>query len=187
MKGPEDILRFWFSERAEKHWFKSTDAFDAEIRREFEATAMGLAAKQAGKKTAHPWESKSAEAHLALIIALDQFPRNMYRNTPAAFAWDNMALSAAKRMTRRKKDLQLSQTQRPFAYMPFMHSEKLDDQESCVGLCEARLEGEKTLRFALIHRDIIDRFGRFPHRNEILNRDATSEEQAFLREGGFSA
>ncbi len=186
MKGPEDILKFWFSERAAKYWFKSTDAFDATIRLEFEPTAIVLAAQQAEKKTPHHWETLAPEAHLALIIALDQFPRNMYRATPAAFAWDKYALGAAKRMMARKSDLHLSQTQRPFAYMPYMHSEMLADQEECVRLSDARLQDEGTLKAAKSHRDIIAKFGRFPHRNSVLGRETLPEEQIFLDKGGFS-
>lgn len=186
MVGPDDIFRFWFSGRVEKHWFKSSDAFDAEIRQGFETTAIQLAAQQAVSKTKHPWEAKSPEAHLALIIALDQFPRNMYRDTPAAFAWDKFALAAAKRMIARKTDIHLPQRQRSFAYMPFMHSEDLSDQDECVRLSDARLDDPGTLKFAKIHRDIIVRFGRFPHRNGILGRETLPEEQAFLDNGGFS-
>ena len=186
MRGPENILRFWFSDRASKHWFKSSDAFDAEIRREFEDTAITLAAAQAERGGPHKWEGLRPEAHLALIIALDQFPRNMYRDTPAAFAWDRYALAAAKRMIERKSDIHLPQQKRAFAYMPFMHSENLTDQEECVRLSDARLDDEGTLKFAKIHRDIILRFGRFPHRNRILGRETLPEEQAFLESGGFS-
>jgi len=184
--GPDDIIGFWFSEHAEKHWFKSSDAFDAEIRHGFESTAIQLAAQQAVNKTPHPWETQSPEAHLALIVALDQFPRNMYRDTSAAFAWDGYALAAAKRMIDRKTDVHLTQKQRPFAYMPLMHSEDLSDQNECVRLCDARLDDPNTLKFAKIHRDIIERFGRFPHRNKILGRETLPEEQAFLDDGGFS-
>lgn len=186
MVGPDDILRFWFSDRVEKHWFKSSDAFDAEIRQEFETTAIQLAAQQAISSKAHAWEAVSPEAHLALIIALDQFPRNMYRDTPAAFAWDGFALAAAKRMIARKTDIHLQQKQRSFAYMPFMHSEDLSDQDECVRLSDARLDDPSTLKFANIHRDIIVRFGRFPHRNRVLGRETLPEEQAFLDDGGFS-
>ena len=186
MKTPDDILRFWFSGRAAQQWYISSDAFDAEVRGEFETTAITLAAEQSGSKTANRWETQSPQAHLALIIALDQFPRNMYRETPAAFAWDKYALAAAKRMIDRKTDIHLSQTQRPFAFMPLMHSEALADQKLCVSLCDARLDDGNTLKFAEIHRDIIARFGRFPHRNKILGRKNTAEEQAFLDEGGFS-
>lgn len=186
MKGPNDILQFWFSDRVKKQWFKSSDAFDAEIRQEFESTAMTLAAAQAERKTAHAWEGQGPEAHLALILALDQFPRNMYRATPAAFTWDSFALAAAKRMVARKTDIHLTQKQRSFVYMPYMHSEDLADQDECIRLSDARLDDEGTLKFAKIHRDIIARFGRFPHRNSILGREISPEEQAFLDQGGFS-
>lgn len=187
MKDPDDILRFWFRAEAEKHWFKSTDAFDAEIRREFEEIAIQLAADQSAGQTPHVWETQSPEAHLALIIALDQFPRNMYRNTPAAFAWDRFAVKAAKRMVLRKTDIHIPQARRSFVYMPFMHSEAIADQDECVRLCDARLEDENTLKFAEIHRDVIKRFGRFPHRNKVLGRQTSPDEQAFLDTGGFSA
>jgi len=186
VKGPDDILRFWFSDRAAEQWYIPSDAFDAEVRGEFEAVAIKLAADQIGARSAHTWETWDAESHLALIIALDQFPRNMYRNTPAAFAWDKYALKAAKRMIAKKTDIHLTQTQRPFAYMPLMHSEVLGDQEACVEVCDARLEDGNTLKFAEIHRDIIARFGRFPHRNKILGRATSKAEQVFLDEGGFS-
>lgn len=186
MKTPDEIIRFWFSARVAKLWYKSTDAFDAEIRREFESTALDIATQQAVKKRPHKWEKQSPEAHLALIIALDQFPRHMYRQTVAAYAWDGFALACAKRMIARKTDILLSQDQRDFAYKPFMHSENLADQEESVRLCDARLNGDGTLKFARNHRDIIARFGRFPHRNAILGRDNSPEEQTFLDEGGFS-
>ena len=186
MKTPDDILRFWFGAAAEKHWFNSTDAFDAEIRREFEVTAIQLAADMSGSLQAHAWEKQNVQAHLALIIALDQFPRNMYRATPAAFAWDDAALKSAKRMIELRTDIHLPQKQRPFVYMPLMHSEKLGDQDACVRLCDARLKDDKTLKFAQSHRDIIQRFGKFPHRDKILGRPTSPEEQAFLDDGGFA-
>ncbi len=187
MKTPDDVLQFWFSDKAKKYWFSSTDAFDAHVRQVFETTAMSLAAAQENADIPHPWESQGAKAHLALIITLDQFPRNMYRETPAAFAWDDKAVAAAKRLVARKLDLHLSQAQRPFVYMPYMHSENLADQEACVTLCDARLVEDNTLKFAEIHRDIISQFGRFPHRNVVLRRTMTPDEQTFLDEGGFSA
>ena len=110
----------------------------------------------------------------------------MYRDTPAAFAWDIYALKAAKRMIAKKTDVHLTQSQRPFAYMPLMHSEELADQNQCVDICDVRLEDGNTLKFAEIHRDIIARFGRFPHRNKTLGRTTSKAEQAFLDEGGFS-
>lgn len=186
MKSPEDILRFWFSERAAKQWFRTSDAFDAEIRLEFESTALAIAASQAMDDEAHDWEKQSPEAHLALIIVLDQFPRNMYRSTAAAYAWDEFALQSAKRMIELRTDIHLSQKQRPFVYMPFMHSENLADQDECVRLSDARLKAVGTLKAAKTHRDIIAEFGRFPHRNIVLGRESLPEEIAFLEAGGFS-
>ena len=186
MKSPEDILTFWFSERAAKQWFRTSDAFDAEIRLEFETTALAIAADQAMDNVVHDWEKQSPEAHLALIIVLDQFSRNMYRFTAAAYAWDEYALRSAKRMIALRNDIHLSQKQRPFAYMPFMHSENLADQDECVRLSDVRLKADGTLKAAKTHRDIIAKFGRFPHRNAVLGRETLPEEKAFLEGGGFS-
>ncbi len=183
MKTASDILDFWFSDAAKKRWFKSTDAFDATIRMEFEPTAMALAANAAMREK---WEAGGPESHLALILALDQFPRNMYRATSGMFAWDPLALNSAKRLVKNGGDLRLNQSQRSFVYMPYMHSEDLADQEACIALCDARLDDDNTLKFAIIHRDIIAKYGRFPHRNEILGRDMAEGEQAFLDDGGFS-
>jgi len=112
-------------------WYASSDAFDAEVRREFEATAIKLAADQIGARADYPWEEQTPQAHLALIIALDQFPRNMYRHTPAAFAWDVYARKVTKRMVDRKTDIHLTQSQRSFAYMPLMHSEAHSPRYYC--------------------------------------------------------
>ena len=183
MKSAQDILDFWFSAGARKRWFKSTDAFDATIRMKFEQTAISLAADDAARVA---WEEVGPLSHLALIILLDQFPRNMYRDTPGMFAWDRFALDSAKRCVEKRRDLHLAQEERPFVYMPYMHSEHLPDQEDCVRLTDARLEEEGTLKSAIIHRDIIQDFGRFPHRNVILRRDTTDAEQTFLDSGGFS-
>lgn len=182
--GAQDILQFWFVETDKARWFKSTDAFDAEIRARFEPTAMTLASDMQNGK-AHPWES-SVDGALALIIALDQFPRNMYRGTAGAFAWDPLSLSAAKRLIADNRDLKLDKSRRAFAYMPFMHSENIDDQRRSVELFEARLDDSNSLHHAQEHCRVIDRFGRFPHRNVILNRDSTPEEVTFLTEGGYA-
>ena len=178
MKTPNDILEFWFSAEAKSHWFQSTDAFDALIRKQFEATAIALAAGEAD------WE-EAADIALAKIIVLDQFSRNMYRGTKAAFAWDDLALSTAKRMTDKGWDVKIDQDRRSFIYMPFMHSETLTDQEECVRLVDGRLNDNSTLHHAKEHRKVIARFGRFPHRNDILGRASTAEETAFLKGGGY--
>ena len=184
MKSPGNILQFWFEEAGPSAWYKKSDAFDARIRSEFEDTAIELAGDLA-RKTPHKWEN-DVNAALALIIALDQFPRNMYRSTKAAFAWDDFALNAAKRLVAKNHDLKIPLGRREFIYMPYMHSENLADQESCVALADQRLENQSTLHHAREHRKVIAKFGRFPHRNKALGRISTSAESNFLNSGGYS-
>lgn len=184
MKTAENILEFWFETSGPSLWYKRSDAFDAKIRQEFETTAIGLAG-QLMRKAPHEWEAQSRSA-LALIIALDQFSRNMYRGTKAAFAWDPLALGAAKRLTANNHDLDIPQGQRAFVYMPFMHSENLADQNRCVELCDQRLQDASTLHHAKEHRKLIKKFGRFPHRNSILGRASTEAEIQFLNNGGYA-
>lgn len=179
-----DILSFWFDEIPRALWFNATDAFDADIRARFEMTALGLASAVSQTKP-HEWED-SPDWALALIIALDQFPRNMYRGTRAAFAWDALSLSVAKRLCADNRDLKIAQERRAFVYMPFMHSEDLDDQKRCVALVDSRLDDSSTLHHAKEHCRVIERFGRFPHRNDIVGRDSTKEEIAFLKSGGYA-
>lgn len=180
----QSVLNFWFKDTPKSLWFSATDAFDADIRARFEGLASRLAAEVMGGKT-HPWED-TAQGALALIITLDQFPRNMYRGTKGAFAWDPLALSVATRLCDANRDLQIDQNARAFVYMPFMHSENLADQERCVALVDARLDDSNTLHHAKEHARVIERFGRFPHRNDILGRDSTAEEKAFLNDGGYA-
>lgn len=184
MKNAQDILTFWFNETPKKNWFQATAAFDSEIRQRFENTATNLAA-ELSKKKPHAWEAQ-VESSLALILALDQFPRNMYRETPGAFAWDGLALGVASRMVEKGWDLKTDQSQRAFIYMPFMHSEEMTAQNKCVDLCDSRLEDDNTLHHAKEHRKVIKQFGRFPHRNAILKRESTAEEKQFLAKGGYS-
>lgn len=180
---PQDVLNFWFSEDHKKFWFKSTDAFDAEIGRRFGSTARILADDIA--VTGINWRADPL-SHLAEIIVLDQFPRNMYRGTPAAFAWDSKALKSAQSLVERDRDLALPMDHRAFAYMPFMHAEDLVAQNRCVELAGSRLvDGGSTLRHAKAHRDVIERFGRFPHRNAVLGRVSTDAEREFLENGGY--
>ncbi|WP_416879045.1 DUF924 family protein [Litorimonas sp.] len=184
MKNAQDILSFWFEETPKKYWFQATAAFDSDIRHRFETTATELAAKLS-KSTPHQWEEQ-AESSLALILALDQFPRNMYRDTPGAFAWDGLALGVAGRMVEKGWDLKIKQSQRAFVYMPFMHTEDIMAQNKCVDLCDSRLEDSNTLHHAKEHHKVIKKFGRFPHRNKILNRESTEAEERFLDAGGYS-
>ena len=180
---PQAVLEFWFSSEAEARWFSSTPSFDARVAQRFGSTARELARGP----FPHPvWES-GPEPALALIIMLDQFPRNMFRGTGKAYAWDDRALGVAGRTVDRGWDMEVEPSRRKFVYMPFMHAEDLAAQERCVALCRERLDdGGATLRFAREHRDIIARFGRFPHRNDELGRDTTAEEAAFLEAGGFN-
>lgn len=184
MKSPDDILSFWFEETPKKYWFQATAAFDSDIRQRFETTATELAATLSAKQP-HEWESER-ESTLALLIALDQFPRNMYRDTPGAFAWDSLALGVAGRLVEKGWDLKTDQSRRAFIYMPFMHTEDMMAQNKCVDLCDSRLDDGNTLHHAKEHRKLIKQFGRFPHRNAILNRESTEEEKRFLAKGGYS-
>ena len=184
MQTADDILRFWFEEAGSNKWYQKSDAFDAEIRSRFEDISMELAG-ELSRKSVHKWEETS-DSSLALIIALDQFPRNMYRGTKASFAWDSLALGAAKRLVSKNHDLKIAQERRAFVYMPYMHSEELIDQDSCVALVDQRLNNSNTLHHAREHRKVIDRFGRFPHRNAILGRASTPQEIKFLKSGGYA-
>jgi uncharacterized protein (DUF924 family) len=184
MLNPRDILDFWFVEAGKKKWYNGGDAFDAEIRTRFEDFSLD-AATQLRSRGTHDWEN-APEAALALILALDQFPRNMYRGTKGAFAYDALALSVAKRAIDRGFDLKTDQEKRSFFYMPFMHSESIDDQDECVRLCDLCLENPGSLHHAKEHRILIIKFGRFPHRNAILGRENTAKEAAFLQAGGYS-
>ena len=174
--SPADVLAFWRDAGRDK-WFKRDDAFDAEIREKFLPTYEAAAA---GKLSA--WED-SAEDTLALIIVLDQFPRNIFRGDARTFAADPLARAAANRALKRGYDQDLPAGDRGFLFLPFMHSEELADQLRCVELYRAASDAD--LKYAEEHRDIIRRFGRFPHRNALLGRETTAEEQAFLAGGGF--
>jgi len=176
---PNDILTFWFQEAGPKRWFQQSDAFDAEVRLRFEETVLRLAIDAQG------W-NESPDDSLALIIALDQFPRNIYRGNKAAFAFDDKALGHAEAMTDKGWDLKIDQSRRSFVYMPFMHAENMKAQNECVRLMDMRLDNANNLHHAKEHRKVIERFGRFPHRNEILGRESTPEEIAFLESGGYA-
>lgn len=181
---PQDVLEFWFAPESKKRWFESTDTFDAEISRRFEGTGKILADPIA--VTGIDWRADPS-SQLAEIIVLDQFPRNIYRGTPDAFAWDSQARVAANSLVDKGWDMELAKDRRSFAYMPFMHAEDLAAQNRCVELVGSRLQGdESTLRHAKLHRDVIERFGRFPHRNAVLGRDSTPAEIAFLQNGGYN-
>ena len=176
--SPSEIVSFW-REAGPKAWFKKDDAFDAEIRRRFlgihEAAAEGLLTD---------WEA-NAEASLALLILLDQFPRNMFRGQARMFACDSLARALAAGAIVRGFDAQVAKELRSFFYLPFMHSEAMADQVRAVAFYKT-INDADGLKWAEEHADIIRRFGRFPHRNAVLGRTSTPEEQVFLDAGGFS-
>jgi len=170
---PEELLAFWFDERNTKHWFRSTPEFDREIRNRFERTWQSAISDE----LAH-WET-TAEGALALVILLDQFPLNMFRDRPEGYASEAQSRAVATRAIERNFDIGLDDRARAFVYLPFMHSEDLHDQDRAVALFE--IAGpESNLKWARHHREIIRRFGRFPHRNAVLGRESTAAEEAWL-------
>ncbi|MFN3526556.1 MAG: DUF924 family protein [Paracoccus sp. (in: a-proteobacteria)] len=173
-KTPEDVLEFWFSDQMQPYWFAKSDDIDRDITARFADT---YEAAQAGHLD--HW-ADDADSALALVITLDQFPRNIYRGGPRAFESDDLALRHAKAALDAGHDAAQTAERRQFFYLPFMHSEDVADQDRSVTLYEA-LGNDNSLHFARDHRDIVARFGRFPHRNAILGRDSTAEETAFLK------
>ncbi len=174
-----DILDFWFVQSGRRKWFRGGPVFDAEIRARYQghhaAAAAGLL---------DPWRATPTGA-LALILILDQFSRNLFRGDARAFAADAYCRLIAEGAIARRFDKIATPEARPFFYLPFMHSERADDQRRSVALFKATLASSSNLRFAIEHAAIIDRFGRFPHRNETLKRPSTPEEIAYLKHGGF--
>jgi uncharacterized protein (DUF924 family) len=178
LAAPAQVLDFWFGAGPQK-WFSRDDAFDAAIRQRFLPTYEAAAAGRLNDWQATP------EGALALLIVLDQFPRNMFRRSPRAYAADALALAVAKRAVAQNFDRQLDLPKRNFFYLPFQHSENLGVQERSVELSRQNSDAEG-VKWAELHADIIRRFGRFPHRNAVLGRVSTPEEQAFLDAGGFA-
>jgi uncharacterized protein (DUF924 family) len=177
LANPKDVVTFW-REAGPERWFKKDEAFDAEIKRRFLATHEAAAA---GKL--RDWEN-NAEGALALLILLDQFPRNMFRGDKRAFAADPLARAVTAGALIKGYDAQVGDM-RAFFYLPFEHSEDLADQERGVALYTAAGDADG-LKWAKLHADIIRKFGRFPHRNAALGRTTTPDERKFLDEGGFS-
>lgn len=175
---PAVVVSFWRA-AGPKKWFAKDDAFDAEIGERFRATY-----EAAARGGLSDWEA-TPEGALALVIVLDQFPRNLFRQDARAFATDAAARAVADRALTQGFDQQLAPTDRPFLYLPFEHSELMADQERSLALCRALGDAE-TLRWAELHADIIRRFGRFPHRNAVLGRTTTPAEQAYLDNDGFA-
>jgi uncharacterized protein (DUF924 family) len=187
---PQDVLDFWFGAPGSaaaagprREWFVKNAAFDDEIRRRFGAaidTAIGGGLRE--------WDAEGPQGVLARLLVLDQFTRNAFRNTPRAFAGDALALDAARALADSGADKALPPLQRAFVYMPFEHAEDAFMQERAVALFSALAAEhpgfDEMLDYAHRHRAVIARFGRFPHRNEILGRASTPEEIDFLRQPG---
>ena len=174
-----NILSFWFNELSPQQHFAKDAALDAAIRTRFGAT---LEAAARGGLAA--WRATAA-GRLAEIIVLDQFSRNVYRDTPLSFAQDALALTLAQELVARRQDRCLPLAQRRFAYMPYMHSESALVHTQAVALF-SQPGLEDNLRYELLHKSIIDRFGRYPHRNAVLGRSSSAEELTFLSEPGSS-
>jgi len=175
--GPEDIIQFWFSEPMNKHWFNSTPEIDVMIGEKFEPLwRLGL-----DNKLSH-WK-QTPQGCLALILLFDQFPLNMFRGMSDSFRTESLSIEIALYGIDKGYDKQLPQTQLSFFYMPLMHSEQMSHQNLSVEKFEA--SGlEDNARFARHHRDIIEKFGRFPHRNTILQRESTQAEVDYLNSKG---
>jgi len=177
MTNPGEVVRFW-RDAGPKAWFAKDETFDGRCR------AFEKAHHAAARRELRQWEA-DAEGALALILLLDQIPRNIYRNSPHAFATDRLAQAVARRAIANGFDTATSDELRAFVYLPLEHAEDVAAQDDCLRLMTAIGNGEYT-KFAVLHRDIIVRFGRFPHRNAVLGRASTPEELAFIAEGGFA-
>jgi uncharacterized protein (DUF924 family) len=175
--GP--ILKYWFETLKPRDWFRRDEMIDNKITARFAHIYEQLKSGVPGSWLASP------EGYLAAILVLDQFPRNMFRDNRHAFLTDPAALALARDAIAKGYDMKLPPEQRAFLYMPFQHAEDLDDQARSIELF-TKLGNPLNLDFALRHQAIIERFGRFPHRNELLGRKSTPEELAFLQEPGSS-
>ncbi|NNE82684.1 MAG: DUF924 domain-containing protein [Alphaproteobacteria bacterium] len=183
--SPDDVLNFWFVENGREQWFGKAPEFDAEIERRFSELCH-----QARDGKLERWV-EDPRSCLALVILIDQFSRNLFRDSPLAWSADVHGLAVAKLAVDKGFDFNLTAPEKAFLFLPLMHSEDLADQDRCVALIEPMVEGgdefiQANYDSALRHREIIARFGRFPHRNAVLGRESTAEELAFLEEPGSS-
>ena len=178
MRSAEDVYKFWFVDHGQADWFGGKSEFDAVLQAKFSTTHEAVARAEAFGWRATP------RGRLAEIIVLDQFSRQLHRDTPVAFAFDTMALVLAQEAITLGQDLELPQEERSFLYMPFMHSESLLIHELAVPLFKS--VGEGSLEFEIKHKKIIERFGRFPKRNAALGRQSTPEEIVYIEESGTS-
>ncbi|MCG6503409.1 DUF924 family protein [Kingella pumchi] len=172
---PQTVLDFWFAEENQPFWFQKSDDFDQAVRSRF----AGLLA-QAAQSELYRWRD-SLHGRLAEIIVLDQFPRNLHRNSPAAFAHDNMAVALAQEAVRQSGFADMAERERHFMLMPLMHSESRIVHQQAEALFK-QYTSDYAYQFELKHKVIIDRFGRYPHRNAVLGRPSSAEEIEFLKQ-----
>ncbi len=179
---PESILEFWLNEVGEKGWYQPDEALDLTIKKRF-----GAAWRSARLGAQDHWLVDPASS-LALVILLDQFPRNMFRGKGESFASDARALRLAKLSIARGHDMRTDEPARQFFYLPLMHSECINDQDRCVRLIASRMPMSRAtnLPHACAHRQVIREFGRFPYRNEALGRPTTASERSYLEAGGYA-
>ena len=170
----DDVLQFWFGELTNEDRFGGAADVDAKIRERFGSLCQRLS------KAVPPQAMTDPMTALAAVIVYDQFPRNIHRGKPEAFASDRMAVEVARNALEKGLDREIAPERRAFLYMPFMHSEALSDQERCVELFRS-VGNEEAMKYAVEHRDIIARFGRFPHRNRALGRQTTPAEAEFMK------
>jgi uncharacterized protein (DUF924 family) len=182
MQGPDEILTFWLDEVGPKGWYESDPKLDETIRARFHQTW------QSACEGGHSLWLTHASGALAYIILTDQFPRNMFRSEGKAFSTDAISRAVAKTSIHKGWDLRIDPPARQFFYMPLMHSENQSDQDRCVRLMHERLQGsDSNLLHARAHREVIRKFGRFPHRNAALGRSTTAAESVFIDDGGYGS
>jgi len=176
----DEIVDFWFDEAMKPYWFRRSDSFDRAV-----ADTLGPHYEAAVRGDLDHW-MEDVDGCLALCILLDQVPCNMFRDDPRAYASDPKARAVAEHALAGGFDLECTEDERIFLYLPFEHHEDMGSQDRAVALFAERVGTEETVRFAERHREIIQRFGRFPHRNAVLGRESTAEETAFLQEPNSS-
>lgn len=177
--NPEVVLKFWFEETPQKMWFTKDEAFDRSLQQRF-----GALHEKASQGELFSWR-ETVEGRLAEIILLDQFSRNLFRDSAKAFAQDAVALVLAQEAVRLELDKKLDVNRKAFLYMPYMHSESLLIHEEAIKLFN-QPGLEFNFKYEKMHKDIIEKFGRYPHRNALLGRASTSEEEEFLKQPGSS-
>jgi uncharacterized protein (DUF924 family) len=183
MADHEQVLEFWLKEVGPERWYAATPELDAEMKRRFEGDVIAARRGELDAWILHPEEA------LALMLLLDQFPRNIWRGAPESFSSDAHAVAMAKRALNSRHDEKVPEPERQFFYLPLMHHESQMDQDRCVRLILTKMPetGAQNLEHAIAHRDVIRKFGRFPFRNAALARQDTPEEAAWLAAGGYRA